>query len=306
MRFLWSCLLLTACGSPPRPPRPTRACEVHATGVPLAGTGDPQLLAAGDIAECGSEGSERTARLLDRLVAENAGVVAPLGDNAYESGSEQEFRACYHPTWGRHLARTGPAVGNHEYGTSYAAGYFDYFCDLAGERFKGWYSYELGTWHVVVLNSNCGQVGGCGPGSEQNRWLRADLAAHSAKCTLAYWHHPRFSSGQHGDDSEMVHFWRALHEHGAELVLNGHEHDYERFAPQTPDGARDDAHGIREIVVGTGGRSPRAFDAPKPNSVVRQTGMLGVLALTLHDGSYDWRFVRNDEKITDTGHADCH
>jgi hypothetical protein len=264
---------------------------------------DAFLAAAGDIADC-NPGAEITARLLDSL----PGTVAVLGDAAYERGTHDEFARCYEPTWGRHRGRTRPAVGNHEYGTPGAAGYFDYFGAAAGERGKGWYSYQLGAWHVVALNSNCAQVGGCHAGSEQERWVRADLAAHPAKCTLAYMHHPRFSSGnQHGGSPGVDPLWRALHDHGAEIVLAGHDHDYERFAPQGPGGTLDPKRGVRQFVAGTGGRSLRKFGPPQPGSEARDNTALGVLHLRLRDGSYDWRFVAEPGRsFTDSGSDRCH
>lgn len=290
-----------ACGGTQRS-LPT--CEIAQSdaGETVGVSSDPVLIAAGDIAVCGGDGAERTAKLLDRL----EGTIAALGDNAYENGTLEEYLDCYEPTWGRHRARTRPTVGNHEYGTPRAGPYFAYFCGLAGEPFKGWYSYDLGSWHIIVLNSNCGEIGGCGAGTEQEKWLRADLAAHPAKCTAAYWHHPRFSSGEHGNDSDMSVMWRDLYEAGAELVLTGHEHDYERFAPLDATGRLDEARGIREFVVGTGGRGPRRFKTVQPYSVVRESGLLGVLSVTLHDGSYDWQFIRDDGRGGDMGHGECH
>lgn len=291
-----------------RSERALPVCELpdageNASSLNVAAPTDPVLLAAGDIADCDDNAAERTARLLDRL----DGTIAALGDNAYESGTLDEYMECYDPTWGRHRNRTRPTVGNHEYRTPGAGPYFAYFCGLAGEPFKGWYSYELGSWHVVVLNSNCSQLAdGCAAGSEQHRWLRDDLATHRTKCTLAYWHHPIFSSGQHGNNGSMGAMYRELYDAGAEIVLAGHEHDYERFAPLTPFGERDDARGIREFVVGTGGRAARAFGAPKPHSEARHTGLYGVLSLTLHDSSYDWQFIRDDGGAADSGHGECH
>ena len=238
----------------------------------------PVLLAAGDIASCASSGDEATAALLDSL----GGTIAALGDIVYDSGTSQEFATCYHPSWGRHKSRTRPAVGNHEYVTPGGAGYFGYFGDAAGDPSKGYYSYELGSWHVVVLNSNCAQVG-CGVGSPQEQWLRADLAAHPTACTLAYWHHPRFSSSNvHGNHPELEPLWWALYEHGADIVLSGHDHNYERFAPQDSNGALDWDRGIRQFVVGTGGRSHYGFATTQPNSEVRNGDTFGVLRLRLH------------------------
>jgi hypothetical protein len=199
-------------------------------------------------------------------------------------------------------------VGNHEYGTPGATAYFDYFGPAAGERGKGYYSYDLGTWHLVVLNSNCRPVGGCGPGSPQERWLRADLAKHHARCTLAYWHHPRFSSGWHGSDPSYQAFWQALSEHDADVVLVGHDHDYERFAPQTASGAVDSRRGIREFVVGTGGGSYREFPSrAAANSEIRNDKTFGVLRLVLGPSEYSWRFIPEAGKtFTDSGTASCH
>ena len=281
--------------------RPDGSCEaVKRTGQSAQ---DARLIAAGDIADC-TGGATVTAALLDKL----PGTVATLGDNAYQRGTPDEFARCYAPTWGRHKGRTRPAVGNHEYGTPGASGYFGYFGAAAGDPAQGWYSYELGAWHVVALNSNCGEVGGCGSGSPQERWLRADLAAHPAMCTLAYWHHPRFSSGNaHGDNSTVAPLWGALRDFGAELVLSGHDHDYERFAPQSAEGAADPA-GIREFVVGTGGAHLRQFASqPQPNSEVRIAGIWGVLALRLEPRAYEWEFVpQPGSTARDSGHQACH
>ena len=277
---------LTAPVGPPPPPPP--------------GT----LVAAGDIAVCGSNGDEQTAALIDSI----PGTVATLGDNAYDSGSPSEFANCYGPSWGRHKARTRPVAGNHEYQTSGAAGHFGYFGAAAGEPGKGWYSFDLGNWHVVALNSNCGSVGGCGTGSPQETWLRADLAARPAACTLAMWHHPRFSSGtEHGSSTATRALWQALYDANAELVLVGHEHHYERFAPQTANGMADPQRGIRQFTVGTGGRGHYGFGSPIANSEVRHTGTFGVMKLTLRSNSYDWQFVPVAGKtFTDTGSGPCH
>jgi hypothetical protein len=270
--------------------------------LPPVATG-PVLLAAGDIASCASSGDEATAALLDRL----GGTVVTLGDNAYEDATQRDFAECYHPAWGRHKGRTRPSAGNHDYQTPGAAPYFDYFGAMAGQRGKGYYSYEVGTWHVIALNSNCAEVGGCSGGSPQERWLRADLSAHDARCTVAYWHHPRFSSGGHGDHPQVGPFWQALYEHGADVVLVGHDHDYERFAPQTPGGSADPQRGIREFVVGTGGRSLRPFPRTRPNSEVRNNSTFGVLRLALGVGTYTWRFVPEAGKtFADSGSGRCH
>ncbi len=271
--------------------------------APSTPGGDPVLLAAGDISRCDSTDDDATARLLDNL----GGTIAALGDNAYLSGSEEEYRRCFAPTWGRHLARMRPMPGNHEYNSHDAAPYYRYFGDAAGPALQGWYSYELGAWHVVVLNSNCAAVGGCHPDSEQERWLRADLAAHPARCTVAMWHHPRFSGGDHGDDPQTSHFWRALEAAGADLVVNGHDHDYERFAPRRSDGTRDDANGIREFVVGTGGARLIGFRTVGPESEARNSTAHGVLRLVLHPDGYDWSFVPiAGARFSDSGRGACH
>jgi Ca2+-binding RTX toxin-like protein len=261
-----------------------------------------QILAAGDIADC-TDGADATARVLDRL----PGVIAVLGDAAYEEGTATEFANCYAPTWGRHKVRTRPAVGDHEYKTPGAAPYFSFFGALAGEPGKGWYSYEVGTWHVVVLNSICTEIGGCFPGSPEEQWLRRDLALHPAACTLAYWHTPRFSSGSlHGDDLAVLPFWQALYEAGAEVVLGGNDHHYERFAPQSPAGTAD-AAGIRQFVVGTGGRYLRPIGVVQPNSEARGDSAFGILRLQLEPGRYSWEFVAaGGAGFTDSGSTACH
>ncbi len=262
------------------------------------------LVGAGDIADCKDlSGAEATAKLLDQI----PGTVMAVGDLAYPDGSKENF-VCYDKTWGRAKARTRPAPGNHEFHSSGASPYFDYFGAAAGDAKTGYYSYELGTWHIIVLNSECKDVGGCEPGSPQEKWLRADLAAHPTACTLAYWHKPLFSSGgAHGNDLIVKPLFQALYEANAEVVVNGHDHDYERFAPQTPDGAPDAKRGIREFVVGTGGKSHRPFAEPKPNSEVRDATAFGVLKLTLKPNSYDWQFIPEAGKsLTDSGTGACH
>jgi len=261
------------------------------------------LVAAGDIASCTSTGDEATAALLDNI----HGTIAALGDNAYDSGTASEFANCYDPTWGRYKGRTKPAPGNHDYLTPGAAAYYSSFGAAAGDPSKGYYSYDLGAWHVIVLNSVCkAVVGDCVREGEEVQWLRADLAAHSKTCTIAYWHHPRFSSGLNGSDIYVDEFWQALYEYHADVVLNGHDHDYERFAPQDPSGHADSARGIREFVVGTGGDSHISFVSPVANSEVRDDQTYGVLKLTLHPASYDWQFIPiAGSTFTDSGSGTC-
>ena len=262
------------------------------------------LVGAGDIADCASSGDEATAKLLDDV----SGTVYTLGDNAYESGAPSEFSECYDPTWGRHKARTSPSVGNHEYYTPEASGYFDYFGSAAGDPKKGYYSYNLGGWHVVVLNAQCEHVGGCEANSPMVNWLEQDLSSNPTPCTLAYWHDPLFSSGYHGSDPKMKPSWEALYAADAEVVLNGHDHDYERFAPQDPNGKADTQRGIREFVVGTGGRELRPFRTTiEAHSEVRNANTFGVLKLSLYPDSYEWKFVPVAEAtFTDSGASWCH
>ncbi len=280
------------------------------TGLSTANTftvtsGDPVLVGAGDIADCGeSAQDEETAQLLDALP--NA-TVFTLGDNAYNIGTASEFANCYEPTWGRHKARTRPSPGNHDYGTPGAAGYFGYFGAAAGDPGKGYYSYDVGDWHVIVLNTNCFPVGGCDPGDPQEQWLRNDLAANPTDCTLAYFHHPLFTSRTDSQDPASETFWQVLYQHGADLIVTGHAHVYERFAPQTPTGALDLSYGIRQITAGTGGYSLYSFETVAPNSQVRLNDAHGVLKLTLHPTSYDWQFLPVAGRTsTDAGTTACH
>jgi acid phosphatase type 7 len=264
------------------------------------------LVGAGDIASCDDlAGARATAELLHDI----PGTVFAAGDLAYPDGSDEQFAKCYGPTWGRFKDRTRPAPGNHEYRTDGASGYSRYFGEAAGDPKRGYYSYDLGDWHIIALNSECAAVGGCGAGSQQEQWLRKDLAAHRGKCTLAYWHKPLFSSGAaHGNTPEVKPLWDALYSASADLVIGGHDHDYERFSPQDPSGKLDPQRGIREFVVGTGGKnSHRSFARPQPNSEVRQADTFGVLKLTLYRTGYDWEFVPEAGKtFSDSGSGTCH
>jgi len=263
----------------------------------LAQGGDPVFVGAGDIANCSGKNDEATAKLLDNI----AGTVFTVGDNVYPDGTSAQFTDCYGPTWGRHKDRTKPVPGNHDYHTPGASGYFNYFGAAAGDPAKGYYSYNLGAWHIIALNSEITYRAG----SAQEQWLRADLAANKSMCALAYWHKPLFSSGQHGSNSGSKAFWQALYEYGADVVLNGHDHTYERFAQQNPSGQAD-PKGIREFVVGTGGAGLYPFPAIQPNSEVRNNTTSGVLKLTLHATSYDWQFVPiAGQNFSDSGSANC-
>jgi acid phosphatase type 7 len=272
--------------------------------TPTAGTsGVAVLVGAGDIADCASSGDETTADLLDTI----DGTVFALGDNAYEAGTPREYRQCYAPTWGRQVSRTMPVPGNHDYASGAAAGYFGYFGAAAGDPDRGYYAYDRGAWRIYALNSNCAEIGGCGAGSAQERWLRDDLAANPRACVLAMWHHPRFSSGLHGNNPSMQALWEALYDARADLILNGHDHTYERFAPQTPSGQADTSNGIVEMVVGTGGRSHYDFPTIRANSLVRDNTSYGVLRLELADGGWSFEFVPvAGASFTDRGGGTCH
>jgi len=258
---------------------------------------------AGDIAACSGSGPEATAKLLEQI----GGTVFTVGDNALPSGTTAEFANCYDPSWGRFKERTRPAAGNHEYQTRGASGYFAYFGAAAGEPGKGYYSFDLGAWHIVVLNTQCSDVGGCGSTSPQVQWLRADLAANPTRCSLAIGHVPRFSSGLHGSAPEIQPIWQALYDAGAELIIAGHDHDYERFAPQDPAGRADPDRGIRQFIVGTGGASHYPLGPRIANSEVSNGSTFGVLKLTLRSTGYDWEFVPvAGSSFTDSGSASCH
>jgi acid phosphatase type 7 len=260
------------------------------------------LYAVGDIADCEAEGDEATAALLDN----RPGTILTLGDTVYMSGTIQQFTDCFDPVWGRHKERIRPAVGNHEYITPDAMPYYAYFGTAAGEPDKGYYSFDLGGWHVVALNSNCTEVGGCHVNSPQEQWLRADLASHPTHCTIAYMHHPRWSSGKYGENNRVQPLVEALYDYGVDLLLTGHGHQYERFGLQDPNGNRDPARGIREIVVGTGGKNHQPVIEVLPNSEVREATTFGVLELTLYSGSYIWNFLPEPGKtFTDRGSEAC-
>ena len=268
-------------------------------GAPATPPSPAVLVGAGDIASCRYDDDEATAKLLDSI----PGTVFTAGDNVYSSGTPDQFARCYEPNWGRHKARTRPSPGNHDYQTPLGAGYYAYFGAQAGDPGLGYYSYDLGGWHIISLNSNVPMVAG----SPQERWLRADLAAHPAKCTLAYWHHPRFSSGEHGNSRAPEPLWRALYAANADVVINGHDHTYERFAPQTPRGVRDTVRGIREFVVGMGGAGFYDFPIVRANSEVRHNRTHGVIKLTLRPDGYDWEFVPvAGGTFRDSGSGRCH
>ncbi len=278
-------------------------------------TAQVTVVAVGDIAcdpaDVGYNGGAGTATRCHMLATSNVALglspaaVLLLGDNQYENGGLAKYQASFDPSWGRLKSVIRPAPGNHEYATANAQGYYDYFGMAAGDPTKGWYSFDLGGWHLVALNSNCAMIGGCGLASQQGLWLAADLAAHPDVCTLAFWHHPRFSSGPHGDDPLFQDFWTLLRSADADLILNGHDHGYERFAPQAPDGAADPG-GPREFVVGTGGKDITSVTTVRANSEVRNYASFGILELKLHSNGYEWRFLSDAGAPLDSGHGLCH
>lgn len=293
--ILGALLCLSRCsGSPSAPGAPT--LPVGSVPPPISTAPPAVLVGAGDIADCGP-GAEITAGLLDRF----DGTVFTTGDNAYPSGSRADYQRCYEPTWGRHRHRTRPTPGNHEYQTADAAPYFDYFGGNAGPRGAGYYSYSLGAWHVISLNSEIDT----GRGSAQWQWLRADLAANPSVCTAVYWHRPLFSSGEHGGDPKMQEIWRTVYELDVDLVIAGHDHLYERFAPQDAGGRVDWTRGIRQFVVGTGGARIHPVRVAQPNSEVT-AGVWGVAAFTLDSDRYTWRFIAAEGSFRDEGTTSCH
>jgi hypothetical protein len=266
--------------------------------TPPPRVGPAVLVGAGDIAECGVAGAAETAQLLDQI----EGTVFAAGDNAYYQGTRDEYERCYGPTWGRHKARTRPIPGNHEYETPAASGYFSYFGAAAAPAAPGFYSYDLGAWHVVALNSNIPMDAA----SPQLAWLRDDLATHRSSCALAYVHHPFFSSGRNGPTPHLRALWDVLHGAGVEVVVSGHDHIYERFAPLDPAGRPDPERGVRQFVAGTGGAHLYQVGPSRPSSEA-VASVWGVLKFTLRSNDYDWEFVPvAGQSFRDAGAGVCH
>ncbi len=296
-----------------------------AESVTAQGTGmvnDPSALvivAAGDIAcspedpgfnnGLGTDSRCQMAATADLVTNAKPDLVLPLGDNQYERGELVNYQASYEPTWGKFNAISKPIAGNHEYygpGKD-AAGYFDYFGEVAGDRQKGYYSYDQGDWHFVALNSNCEYIGGCEIGSAQQQWLAQDLAANKKTCTLAYAHHPRYSSGAHGNNDAMTDLWQTLYDGNADVMLSGHDHIYERFAPQNAQGELDQSRGIRQFVIGTGGKSLYPLRKMRPHSEVSAVGVYGVLKMELNPQGYSWQYLAaNTDEFQDQGKYSCH
>jgi hypothetical protein len=294
LAVLWGCSSPSSPGGP-EPPPPTPDAAV--------------LVGAGDIAVCNSPGTEATARLIDGI----AGSVFTAGDNAYQNGDPLDFSECYDPSWGRFRDRTFPVPGNHDYEdrpNHDGHGYFDYFGDAAGPRGLGYYAYNVGTWRVVTLNSEvltAGRVPNAGAASAQLAWLTNELSSTKAPCTIAIWHRPLYSSGQNRPNPDTRDLFKKLYDFNADLVINGHDHDYERFGPQDADGHADAARGIRQFIVGTGGVEPYTFFSKQPNSETFQSNTWGVLKLTLSTGSYEWEYIPVAGRGTrDTGNGVCH
>ncbi len=312
--------LTAACTSTADPAPRAAAPEPQAVTAPVPpSAADPVLVAAGDIAcdpadpsfnaGLGTATLCKMAKTARQAVAQSPTAVAVLGDMQYEAATAANIQASYDKSWGALRSVTRPAIGNHEYKASAGAPYWAYFGSRAGQAGKGWYSYELGSWHVVVLNSNCTVVS-CAAGSTQERWLRADLAAHPTRCTLAYWHHPRWSSGAHGDNPRVQPLLQALYDFRADVVLAGHDHHYERLAKSRADGTRSTADGIRSFIVGTGGKNlyPLA-STPDERSVLRDGDHYGVLRLQLDDepagGDYTWKMLSAGGVLRDSGTGSC-
>jgi hypothetical protein len=289
---------------------PRRAANPHSKDRNQREAAKPFVfVGAGDIAACSVlAGAEATAKLIEGI----PGTVFAAGDLAYERGTAAEFRDCYGTTWGRFKDRTKPTPGNHEYNSGAGAAYFAYWGTQAGTPGKSYYSFDLGNWHVIALNTNClaPGVGGCGIASPQEKWLKQDLAEHANSCIVAFGHHALYSSGvfrSHSVHPELRDMWRDLYRAHADLMLAGHEHSYERFAPQDPDGKVDGKNGIRQIVAGTGGRSHDPLGTALPNSEVRNFDTFGVLKLTLWPDRYQWEFIPvNADGFRDSGEGSCH
>jgi len=277
--------------------------------APLPTPDNPVIVAAGDIA-CDPDDTSNPCRhqaTSDRLMIIDPFAVFTLGDNQYPNGGLSDYQDSYHPTWGRTFDKTYPSPGNHEYGTSYAGGYFDYFGAKTGPtENEYYYSFDIGSWHIVSLNSNCTEegVGGCSTNSPQGIWLKNDLESHGNACTLVYWHHPRYSAGSHGDNSKMDYFWQLLDANNVDVALAGHDHNYQRFAPMDLTGASD-PNGVREFVVGTGGKSHYSLNSEDDNLEAFNISTFGVLKMTLHDTSYDWNFVGESGNTIDSGSWNC-
>jgi hypothetical protein len=306
-------LLLVAC-KPDKSPTPPPPDAPLAQVAQQSGTFS--LVAVGDIGVCGVQGDEETAALADSVMVanESAGVrteVLTMGDNAYPAGMDRDFVACFASSWGsasKHmLHRFHPSIGNHDYQTQRGAAYYRYFGGQAGIAFKGYYSFDAGAWHLIALNSEIAALGTAQEKLEQEQWLASDLNQYRAKCTIAYWHRPLFSSGVHGASLAMRRLWEILYANNVDLVLNGHDHDYERFLPQSPAGVKDTLRGMTEIVAGTGGGALTGFrNAPVKNSAAKVQGRWGILTVALGPNDYRTQFVEVGGRVWDSYTGHCH
>lgn len=296
--------------TPPAPSTPSTSAERLPPAAPVLPLPNPNLtqtietgytlVGAGDIAVCGLSRDDQTAHLLASI----PGTIFTAGDNSNQQGTLEQYQNCFEPNWGRFKDRMRPAIGNHD--AKGDLNYYTYFGEQAGASGEGYYSYNLGSWHIIVLNSNCVYEENCGPDTRQYDWLKADLEAHPDLCSLAYWHHPRFSSGLHGGNPQIDPFWQLLYESGNEIVINGHDHHYERFAPQTPSGYANEG-GIRQFIVGTGGAFLRPLEnEPAANSSIRIDYSFGVLRLTLYQERYEWSYIDTSGLTLDSGQGSCH
>jgi len=276
------------------------SCAIPTTAMPVA-SGAPVIVAGGDIAcpDSPCDSHRETGALIRRI---NPRAVLTLGDNQYNEGALSDFQSSYDPTWGRRKGRTYPAPGNHEYQTPDADGYYDYFGRRAHRSSEGFYGFNIGRWHLVSINTGNGA-----PSDAELRWVRRNLSRDRHRCELAYWHHPRWSSGNtHGSDARMNGLWQVLFRQGVDVVLNGHEHNYERFALLRPSGERS-RNGIRQFVVGTGGRGHYSLGSPIQGSQARIDDEFGVLKMVLRRSSYEWSFIAtNPREILDRGRQRCH
>ena len=310
----FACALILVAGC--KPPEDVTPPEAHAPASLVALSGAALFIGAGDIGVCGSRADERTANLVDSVLKADSAVGVPTaafttGDNAYPAGLDRDFVRCFSPSWGdpkkRIMKLLRPTIGNHDYQSARGAAYYRYFGDRAGPPFKGYYSFDLGEWHIVALNSEMIVKGSANEIREQQEWLAEDLRSRSKRCTLAYFHHPLFSSGAHGSDNSMLSLWKILSNGGVDLVLNGHEHHYERFLPMNAAGAVDSVNGMEQIIIGTGGGGLTGIRSRlAPNSARQIQGRWGVLIATLGSEEYRTSFLDVDGRVWDPSGRKCH
>jgi len=305
-------IFLVAACKPDKSPTPA---PPNSPLAQFTGSGPFALVAVGDIGTCQSLDDERTALLADSVMVANEGAqlkteVLTMGDNAYPAGLDRDFLKCFASSWGsprfHMLHKFHPSIGNHDYQSARGAAYYRYFGGQAGEAGKGYYSFDLGNWHLVALNSETVIYGTAQEKLDQEQWLAKDLSEYRKPCTLAYFHRPLFSSGVHGQSASMRSLWKILYANNADLILNGHDHDYERFDPQTPDGAKDAVRGITQIVAGTGGGALTGMRKAMPNSAARVQGRFGILSISLGENDYRSEFIEVGGRVWDSYAGHCH